>query len=105
VYFENGEPVNWDAVYQTKTVIIDMHGELDSNAIDHLFDYTGKILIISNDPLMDFNEGNILASKVHALAGFETFYPAVTDKTWAAKKWPAAQVNILERLKLLQRTR
>lgn len=67
VFFKNGEFPAWDTIYRTRMIIVDMHGELDSEVLTRLYGYKGKLLLISNDPFMDFQGENILASLVYGL--------------------------------------
>lgn len=72
-FFQNGDPVVWDAVMRTKSTIIDMHGGLDTEILSKMYDYPGRLILLCPDPILDFHSINILASRVHGLCGYSVF--------------------------------
>lgn len=85
-FFLNGDSVRWDAVMKTKMVIVDLYGELDMEILQRLFNYSGRVLVLCDNPLLDFATTNAEAPTVHALAGYANFEPA----NW--ERWPTTRL-------------
>jgi hypothetical protein len=75
IFTRNGEAVVWEHVLSCQTIIVDAYGELDSDIVDKLFYFKGRIIIIGNDYILDANNRNVIAPIIHGLSVYN-----VTDK-------------------------
>lgn len=74
------EPLVWDAVLRTGLIVVDMHRSSGSSGVDldilnNLYAYQGRLIVISNDPIMDIQGENHEASLVYGLAGWVRYTP------------------------------
>jgi len=67
VYITNNHLINKDVLLRSGLIVVDMTEELDLGILDDLYDYTGKLLIVTSDPFMDCFEENHIAAKVYGL--------------------------------------
>jgi hypothetical protein len=82
-FFKNGDPVSWEAVQRVKSIVVDMNsrpntetGErsvIDAAVLENLMSYNGRLILLCDDPIQDFDTHNIWAGYVHGLTGFGVF--------------------------------
>ncbi len=75
VFLTNESDIRWDRMTAVRVCIVDCCRELDTDMIEKLYQFRGRIIGVTTDGLMDFHKENIVAPQVYGLFGnpcFET---------------------------------
>ncbi len=96
-FAENGEAIMWPAFMRAKSAIVDLHGPIDAEVIEKLYEFKGRVLILAPDPIMDFHSINIECNRVHGLCGFETFETPEWENTPVKKVYFGHALTALEK--------
>lgn len=83
LFFDNRSEVLWPSVMNLKMIIIDAYDTIDAERLERLLTYQGRLLVLADNPLLDYNEINMRAGSLHALAGWEVFDKFETPKGWS----------------------